>query len=78
MRGTGERRRVHVISRTVQARGGDERDYPVSARRSMPDGFVIFDDAFVPHEHVFLDGVAAQAGSSRIPWVCGSASAGPR
>lgn len=53
---------VHVISRTVQARGGDERDYPVSARRSMPDGFVIFDDVFVPHEHVFLDGVAAQAG----------------
>lgn len=53
---------VHVISRTVQARGGDERDYPVSARRSMPDGFVIFDDVFVPTEHVFLDGVAAQAG----------------
>ncbi|MCA2305162.1 4-hydroxyphenylacetate 3-hydroxylase [Mycobacterium intracellulare] len=53
---------VHVISRTVQARGGDERDYPVSARRSMPDGFVIFDDVFVPHEHVFLDGVAARAG----------------
>jgi 4-hydroxybutyryl-CoA dehydratase / vinylacetyl-CoA-Delta-isomerase len=53
---------VHVISRTVQARGGDQRDYPVSSRRSMPDGFVIFDDVFVPHEHVFLDGVAAQAG----------------
>ncbi|BBZ39819.1 4-hydroxybutyryl-CoA dehydratase [Mycobacterium conspicuum] len=53
---------VHVISRTVQARGGDERDHPVSSGRSMPDGFVIFDDVFVPHEHVFLDGVAAQAG----------------
>jgi len=53
---------VHVISRTVQARGGDDRDYPVSSRRSMPDGFVIFDDVFVPTEHVFLDGVAAQAG----------------
>ncbi|SPM36554.1 Aromatic ring hydroxylase [Mycobacterium rhizamassiliense] len=53
---------VHVVSRTVQARGGDERDYPVSSGRSMPDGFVIFDDVFVPHEHVFLDGVAAQAG----------------
>jgi 4-hydroxybutyryl-CoA dehydratase / vinylacetyl-CoA-Delta-isomerase len=53
---------VHVVSRTVQARGGDERDYPVSSGRSMPDGFVIFDDVFVPNELVFLDGVAAQAG----------------
>ena len=53
---------VHIVSRTVQARGGDERDHPVSSRRSMPDGFVIFEDAFVPIEHVFLDGVAAQAG----------------
>ena len=53
---------VHIVSRTVQARGGDERDHPVSSRRSMPDGFVIFEDVFVPIEHVFLDGVAAQAG----------------
>ena len=53
---------VHVVSRTVAARGGDERDYPVSSRRSMPDGFVIFDDVFVPHRHVFLDGIAARAG----------------
>ena len=53
---------VHVVSRTVQARGGDERDYPVSSGRTMPDGFVIFDDVFVPNQHVFLDGVAAQAG----------------
>lgn len=53
---------VHVVSRTVQARGGDDRDYPVSSGRSMPDGFVIFDDVFVPNELVFLDGVAAQAG----------------
>ncbi|WP_445170579.1 4-hydroxyphenylacetate 3-hydroxylase N-terminal domain-containing protein [Mycolicibacterium sp. Dal123E01] len=53
---------VHVVSRTIAARGGDERDYPVSTRRSMPDGFVVFDDVFVPTEHVFLDGVAAQAG----------------
>lgn len=53
---------VHIVSRTVQARGGDERDYPVSSGRSMPDGFVIFDDVFVPNERVFLDGVAAQAG----------------
>ncbi|WP_025737194.1 4-hydroxyphenylacetate 3-hydroxylase N-terminal domain-containing protein [Mycobacterium genavense] len=53
---------VHVVSRTVQAHGGDARDYPVSSGRGMPDGFVIFDDVFVPNEHVFLDGVAAQAG----------------
>ncbi|MBO0676614.1 4-hydroxyphenylacetate 3-hydroxylase [Mycolicibacterium sp. S2-37] len=53
---------VHIVSRTVAARGGDERDHPVSSRRSMPDGFVIFDDVFVPSEHVFLDGVASRAG----------------
>ncbi len=53
---------VHIVSRTVQARGGDQRDYPLSTRRSMPDGFVIFEDVFVPHEHVFLDGVAERAG----------------
>jgi 4-hydroxybutyryl-CoA dehydratase/vinylacetyl-CoA-Delta-isomerase len=53
---------VHIVSRTVAARGGDSRDFPVSARRSMPDGFVVFDDVFVPTERVFLDGVADRAG----------------
>ena len=27
----------------------------------MPDGFVVFDDVFVPDEHVFLDGETANA-----------------
>ena len=31
-------------------------DYPLSARHNCPEGFVIFDDVFVPWERVFLAG----------------------
>lgn len=33
-----------------------EGDFPVSAKHNMPEGFIIFDDVFVPAERVFLDG----------------------
>jgi 4-hydroxybutyryl-CoA dehydratase / vinylacetyl-CoA-Delta-isomerase len=52
---------VHVTNTTYHPRGGDPRDYPVSARASVPDSVVIFDDVFVPNERVFLDGQAAHA-----------------
>lgn len=52
---------VHVTNTTYHPRAGDARDYPVSARASVPDSVVIFDDVFVPAERVFLDGQAAQA-----------------
>jgi 4-hydroxybutyryl-CoA dehydratase/vinylacetyl-CoA-Delta-isomerase len=52
---------VHVTNTTYHPRAGDPRDYPVSARASVPDSVVIFDDVFVPTERVFLDGQAAYA-----------------
>lgn len=52
---------VYITNTTYHPRAGDPRDFPVSSRASMPDSMVIFDDVFVPHERVFLDGQAAQA-----------------
>jgi 4-hydroxybutyryl-CoA dehydratase/vinylacetyl-CoA-Delta-isomerase len=52
---------VRVINTTFHPKGDDVRHYPVSCRLSMPDGFVVFDDVFVPHERVFLDGEASKA-----------------
>ena len=52
---------VHVTNTTYHPRSGDPRDYPVSARASVPDSVVIFDDVFVPTERVFLDGQYAHA-----------------
>lgn len=34
----------------------DPRDYPLNWNRLIPEGFVIFDDVFVPNERIFLDG----------------------
>lgn len=34
----------------------DPRDYPLNWDRMIPEGFVIFDDVFVPNERIFLDG----------------------
>jgi 4-hydroxybutyryl-CoA dehydratase/vinylacetyl-CoA-Delta-isomerase len=47
---------VTTINTTYAFRGEDDRHYPLSRRRQMPDCFVIFDDVFVPNERVFLDG----------------------
>ncbi|STQ66918.1 4-hydroxybutyryl-CoA dehydratase/vinylacetyl-CoA-Delta-isomerase [Gordonia bronchialis] len=33
-----------------------EGDFPVSAHHNMPEGFILFDDVFVPNERVVLDG----------------------
>src|SRR5262245_9126112 len=52
---------VRIINTTFHPRTDDVRHYPVSSRRSMPDGFVVFDDVFVPDERVFLDGERANA-----------------
>ena len=52
---------VRVINTTFHPKGEDVRHYPVSSLGSMPDGFVVFDDVFVPHERVFLDGDTANA-----------------
>jgi 4-hydroxybutyryl-CoA dehydratase / vinylacetyl-CoA-Delta-isomerase len=52
---------VHVTNTTYHPQGRDPRDYPVSARASIPDSMVIFDDVFVPTERVFLDGQTVHA-----------------
>lgn len=53
---------MKIIKTTTSPRHGDERDFPVSARTSIPEGFVIFDDVYVPNERIFLDGETASAG----------------
>jgi 4-hydroxybutyryl-CoA dehydratase / vinylacetyl-CoA-Delta-isomerase len=52
---------VRIINTTYHPRTDDVRHYPVSSQHSMPDGFVVFDDVFVPEERVFLDGETANA-----------------
>jgi len=52
---------VHITNTTYHPLHGDERDYPVSSRISIPDSICVFDDVFVPNERVFLDGETAHA-----------------
>ena len=47
---------VRIVNVTPHPRTDDVRHFPISSKRSMPDGFVIFDEVFVPYERVFLDG----------------------
>lgn len=51
---------VKVINTTYTPRGpiaGEDPAYwPYSSRHSMPEGFVVFDNVFVPNERVFLAG----------------------
>jgi 4-hydroxybutyryl-CoA dehydratase/vinylacetyl-CoA-Delta-isomerase len=52
---------VKIINTTYAPRGHDPRDFPVSGSNHYPEGFVIFDDVFVPNERVFLDGEVRHA-----------------
>ena len=47
---------LHIVNVTYAPVGEDTRRYPVSSHHSLADGFVVFDDVFVPHDRVFLDG----------------------
>jgi 4-hydroxybutyryl-CoA dehydratase/vinylacetyl-CoA-Delta-isomerase len=47
---------VKIVNTSYAPRHPDVRTFPVSSRIHMPEGFVIFDDVFVPTERVFLDG----------------------
>ncbi|MFV0524636.1 MAG: 4-hydroxyphenylacetate 3-hydroxylase N-terminal domain-containing protein [Acidimicrobiales bacterium] len=53
---------VKIVNTTYAPRHADLRDFPVSGQTNTPEGFVIFDDVFVPNERIFLDGETAQAG----------------
>ena len=53
---------VKIINRSFAPADLCEFDYPASAHHSVPEGFVIFDDVFVPWERVFLAGEDRLAG----------------
>lgn len=52
---------VKIINTTYAPRHADTRDFPVSAGNATPEGFVVFEDVFVPNERIFLNGEVAQA-----------------
>ena len=52
---------VKIVNTTYAPRHADVRDFPVSGEDHYPEGFVIFDDVFVPKERIFLDGEVAHA-----------------
>ena len=52
---------VKIVNTSFAPRLEDTRTFPISSRLHMPEGFVIFDDVFVPKERVFLDGEVAHA-----------------
>jgi len=47
---------VSIINRNFAPAELNEFDFPASAHHSMPEGFVVFDDVFVPWDRVFLAG----------------------
>jgi len=47
---------VNIVNATYAPRHEDARTFPISAAKSCPEGFVMFDDVFVPEDRVFLDG----------------------
>ncbi len=52
---------VKIINTTYAPRHEDTRSFPVSSHYHYPEGFVIFDNVFVPHERIFLDGETSYA-----------------
>jgi 4-hydroxybutyryl-CoA dehydratase/vinylacetyl-CoA-Delta-isomerase len=52
---------LHIVNTTNAPRGDDLRHFPISSRSNMPEGLLVFDDVFVPHERVFLDGETSHA-----------------
>jgi 4-hydroxybutyryl-CoA dehydratase/vinylacetyl-CoA-Delta-isomerase len=47
---------VSIINRNFAPAELNAFDYPASSHHSMPEGFVVFDDVFVPWDRVFLAG----------------------
>lgn len=54
---------VKIINRSFAQPELNEFDYPVSSHHSMPEGFVVFDDVFVPWDRVFLAGEWQMSGA---------------
>jgi 4-hydroxybutyryl-CoA dehydratase/vinylacetyl-CoA-Delta-isomerase len=53
---------IKIINRDYAEPGRSAFDYPISGSRSMPEGFIVFDDVFVPWDRVFLCGEYEYAG----------------
>ena len=53
---------VKIINRSFAPAELNSFDYPASSKHSMPEGFVVFDDVFVPWDRVFLAGESQLAG----------------
>jgi 4-hydroxybutyryl-CoA dehydratase/vinylacetyl-CoA-Delta-isomerase len=53
---------VKVVNRAYAKPNLSEFDYPLSANHNAPEGFVIFEDVFVPWDRVFLAGEPPLAG----------------
>jgi 4-hydroxybutyryl-CoA dehydratase/vinylacetyl-CoA-Delta-isomerase len=47
---------VKIVNSSYAPRHPDTRTFPFATRNHIPEGFVIFDDVFVPNERIFLDG----------------------
>lgn len=54
---------VSIINRSFAPAELNGFDYPASSHHSCPEGFVVFDDVFVPWERVFLAGEVELAGT---------------
>jgi 4-hydroxybutyryl-CoA dehydratase/vinylacetyl-CoA-Delta-isomerase len=52
---------VKIVDTTFAPRNDDARTFPISSTNHYPEGFVIFDDVFVPNERVILDGITSHA-----------------
>jgi 4-hydroxybutyryl-CoA dehydratase / vinylacetyl-CoA-Delta-isomerase len=52
---------VTVVNVTYAPRSEEQRHYPISGPHNMAEGFVVFDNVFVPNERVFLDGETSHA-----------------
>lgn len=52
---------VKIVDTTYAPRHPDIRTFPVSSTNHYPEGFVIFDDVFVPTERIILDGITSHA-----------------
>jgi len=47
---------VTVVNTTYAPRGTDDDYWPVSSHHNSPEGFILFDNVFVPNDRVFLAG----------------------
>jgi|AP95_1055475.scaffolds.fasta_scaffold06283_3 4-hydroxybutyryl-CoA dehydratase/vinylacetyl-CoA-Delta-isomerase len=47
---------VTVLNASISPRLEELEEHPYSKTRSMPEGFVVFEDVFVPNERIFLNG----------------------